>query len=285
MPLSTIAVQQWTFTRRQRRQPRPAGCCTCATRCTHALGDSAPDVRGHRVDATSGAVRTVEGTIEVPLYLSNDGGPGSVMVLDEDGLPTHNAENRDLPGAVPLRAADRPGGPGADDRLRARLLGNRGRSTRLQLRRRARARRGVRHRLDRDVVRGLRAGGRQPRRPVDVQHRRPTGCSRASSTSSSSAALLNDERGVRGRPRVPDTAEGTPIIARRRRRSSSATARAASSAARPARSRPSGSGSSSAFPGINYSLLLPRSSDWPQFQAVFDAPYPDEVDRVHRACS
>jgi len=33
-------------------------------------------------------------------------------------------------------------------------------------------------------------------------------------------------------------------------------------------------------PGMNYSLLLTRSSDWPKFQSVFDAAYPDEVDRV-----
>lgn len=33
-------------------------------------------------------------------------------------------------------------------------------------------------------------------------------------------------------------------------------------------------------PGIGYSLLLPRSSDWPEFQAVFDPAYPDPVDRV-----
>jgi hypothetical protein len=33
-------------------------------------------------------------------------------------------------------------------------------------------------------------------------------------------------------------------------------------------------------PGINYSLLLPRSSDWPEFQAIFDVAYTDPVDRV-----
>jgi hypothetical protein len=33
-------------------------------------------------------------------------------------------------------------------------------------------------------------------------------------------------------------------------------------------------------PGIGYSLLLPRASDWPEFQAVFDPAYPDPVDRV-----
>jgi hypothetical protein len=33
-------------------------------------------------------------------------------------------------------------------------------------------------------------------------------------------------------------------------------------------------------PGIGYSLLLPRSSDWPEFQAIFDPAYPDPVDRV-----
>ena len=32
-------------------------------------------------------------------------------------------------------------------------------------------------------------------------------------------------------------------------------------------------------PGIGYNLLLPRSSDWPEFQAVFDPAYPDPVDR------
>ncbi len=33
-------------------------------------------------------------------------------------------------------------------------------------------------------------------------------------------------------------------------------------------------------PGIGYSLLLPRSSDWPQFQAVFDEAYTNAADRV-----
>jgi hypothetical protein len=33
-------------------------------------------------------------------------------------------------------------------------------------------------------------------------------------------------------------------------------------------------------PGIDYSLLLPRSSDWPEFQTIFDAAYTDPVDRV-----
>ena len=33
-------------------------------------------------------------------------------------------------------------------------------------------------------------------------------------------------------------------------------------------------------PGINYSLLLPRSSDWPQFETVFNVAYTDAIDRV-----
>jgi hypothetical protein len=33
-------------------------------------------------------------------------------------------------------------------------------------------------------------------------------------------------------------------------------------------------------PGIDYSLLLPRSSDWPEFQSIFDVAYTDPVDRV-----
>jgi hypothetical protein len=33
-------------------------------------------------------------------------------------------------------------------------------------------------------------------------------------------------------------------------------------------------------PGIGYNLLLPRSVDWPEFQAVFDPAYPDPVDRL-----
>ena len=33
-------------------------------------------------------------------------------------------------------------------------------------------------------------------------------------------------------------------------------------------------------PGINYSLLLPRSSDWPQFQSLFEAAYTDVDDRL-----
>jgi hypothetical protein len=33
-------------------------------------------------------------------------------------------------------------------------------------------------------------------------------------------------------------------------------------------------------PGVNYSLLLPRSSDWPQFQAAFEVAYTDVDDRL-----
>ncbi len=33
-------------------------------------------------------------------------------------------------------------------------------------------------------------------------------------------------------------------------------------------------------PGVNYSLLLPRSSDWPQFQTLFEANYADVDDRL-----
>ena len=33
-------------------------------------------------------------------------------------------------------------------------------------------------------------------------------------------------------------------------------------------------------PGSNYALLLPRSSDWPQFEVVFAAAYPDPVDQA-----
>jgi len=33
-------------------------------------------------------------------------------------------------------------------------------------------------------------------------------------------------------------------------------------------------------PGINYSLLLPRSSDWPEFESVFNAAYTGDIDRV-----
>ncbi|MGA0878641.1 MAG: hypothetical protein ACO3SP_05930 [Ilumatobacteraceae bacterium] len=33
-------------------------------------------------------------------------------------------------------------------------------------------------------------------------------------------------------------------------------------------------------PGVNYSLLLPRSSDWPQFQQLFEAAYTDVDDRL-----
>jgi len=33
-------------------------------------------------------------------------------------------------------------------------------------------------------------------------------------------------------------------------------------------------------PGVNYSLLLPRSSDWPEFQTLFEAAYLDVDDRL-----
>jgi len=56
------------------------------------LGDHAPTVAVTEL-VDDGPVRTVEGTIDVPNYLSGDGSPGSTFLLDDDGLPTLNTDD------------------------------------------------------------------------------------------------------------------------------------------------------------------------------------------------
>ena len=81
-----------------------------------AIGDGAPDFTVTEVrtdDLGDGIDRIVEGTFEVPSYLSGDGGPGSVRNdTDGDGLPERNGTVTALfTCQVPTASLDEPARP------------------------------------------------------------------------------------------------------------------------------------------------------------------------------
>ena len=55
-----------------------------------SLGDASPSFTVDEVGRADG-VRTIDGTFEIPNYLDNDGGPGGRLILDDDGTPQPNS--------------------------------------------------------------------------------------------------------------------------------------------------------------------------------------------------
>ena len=54
-----------------------------------SLGENSPKFTVDQVTRADG-VRTIDGTFEIPNYLDNDGAPGGRLILDEDGTPQLN---------------------------------------------------------------------------------------------------------------------------------------------------------------------------------------------------
>lgn len=237
------------------------------------VGEAVP---AFEVTAVSGSDPVVvEGTYEIPNFLDNDGGTGGRFVLGADGMPTVNPDHPVAEAPFTCVVGSAPGAPTIV--YGHGLLGSRAEVLSLG---------GV------TALAGLNACATDwiGMAAEDL----PTVASILEDVSGFPALadrlqqgqlafvllgrLLNDPSGFASAPAF-GTGDGSSFLARDGAvfvgNSQGGVLGGAASAVSDEWDRVV-----LGVPGIGYNLLLPRSSDWPQFQAVFDPAYPDPIDRV-----
>ncbi|MDO8389292.1 MAG: hypothetical protein Q7V57_02305 [Actinomycetota bacterium] len=241
-----------------------------------SLGDGAP---AFTIASSSdhGPVRTLNGTYEVPNYLSGDGGPGSRFQLGPDGLPVRNATTPSLQVPFTCVVPTDPSAPVPAIVYGHGLMGSQAEVGALSFA----AAQGLAAACATDEI-GMSA--------ADVPHLAevladlslfPDQADRMQQgllNQQFLGRLLNAADGFVAAPEFR-TADDEPIIAIGDTQfvgnSQGGILGGAASAISTEWSR-----AVLGVPGIGYSLLLPRSSDWPQFQAAFDSAYTDPAERL-----
>ncbi len=241
-----------------------------------SLGDAPPSFTVTGSTDRDG-LRVVDGTIDVPNYLSGDGSPGATMILDGAGGPVQSTTDPTYPARFHCVLPAAPAAPVPVIVYGHGLLGDRNEVEALSFA----AAIGVAGACATDWI-GMTSDdiGNVATILGDLS-RFPQQADRMQQGLLNFQFLgraLNDERAFAADPAFR-SAGGTPLIA-------------------PGATQFVGNsqggilgGAASAIstewqrvvlgvPGINYSLLLHRSSDWPQFQTLFDTAYTDPVDRA-----
>lgn len=240
------------------------------------LGDAAPAfvVTGSTDD---GAIRRVDGTFDVPNFLTADGSPGNQFSIGDDGLPSRDAGDPTM--AVPFHCVlpAAAGSPVPVIIFGHGLLGDRNQVEGLSFA----ASLGVAGACAIDEI-GMSTSdlGNLARILADLSHF-PEQADRMVQgllNQQFLGRLLNHEAGFASDPAF-QTATGDPLITVGATQfvgnSQGGILGGAMSAISTEWSRVV-----LGVPGINYSLLLTRSSDWPEFQAIFDVAYTDSAERV-----
>lgn len=240
------------------------------------LGDAAPafTVTGH---TTSGNVRTIDGTYDIPNFLSGDGGPGNTFMLGADGLPQQNSDSPFFTAAFHCVVPDAPPAPVPGIVYGHGLLGSRGEVDALSFA----AEINVAAACATDEI-GMSSDdiGNLAAILGDLSHfdEQADRMQQGLLDQQFLGRLLNDPNGFASSPAF-QSASGEPLVAVGETQfvgnSQGGILGGAASAVSTEWSRVV-----LGVPGINYSLLLPRSSDWPEFQSIFDAAYTDPVDRL-----
>jgi hypothetical protein len=239
-----------------------------------AVGSGAPAFSvTHQSDA--GGVRTIDGTFEVPDFLTGDGGPGSTFAIGADGLPTQQARPY-IAKFHCLLPTIRSGAPPTIVYGHG-LLGDRTEVDSLKFAATA----GVASACATDEI-GMNADDVANLAGIlaDVS-RFPEQADRMQQgmvNQQMLGRLLNNPAGFVSSPAF-QMQDGTPLIAMGNTvfvgNSQGGILGGAVSAISSEWTRVV-----LGVPGIDYSLLLPRSTDWTGFQTVFDKAYTDPVDRV-----
>jgi hypothetical protein len=227
--------------------------------------------------ADSGATRTIDGTFEVPNFLTGDGAPGSTFTLGTDGLPVRNETDPYFTAEFHCVVPVSPTAPAPPIVYGHGLLGSRLEADALSFA----AQLGVAAPCAIDEI-GMSSGdiGNLAAILGDLSHfnQQADRMQQGLLNQQFLGRLLNDPQGFASDPAF-QAADGSPVIAIGETQfvgnSQGGVLGGAASAVSSEWSRVV-----LGVPGINYSLLLPRSSDWPQFQAIFDVAYTDPVDRV-----
>jgi hypothetical protein len=239
-----------------------------------ALGNGAPAFRvtGQTDD---GGLRTVDGIFDVPDFLSGDGAPGSTFVLGADGLPTQQATPYEAKFHCLLPSAK--SGTGPTIVYGHGLLGDRTEADALKFAPIA----GIAAVCATDEI-GMNADdvanlagilGDLSRFPEQADRMQ-----QGMLNQQYLGRLLNDPKGFASSSAF-QMADGTPLITVGNTvfvgNSQGGILGGAVSAISTEWSRVV-----LGVPGIDYSLLLPRSVDWTEFQPLIDKAYTDPVDRV-----
>ena len=239
------------------------------------IGDGVPIFKVDSV--TPGSVRTVEGTFDIPNFLSNDGTPGGHLLLDDQGAPMINEEFPTYATSFRCVVPDQVTAPVPALLYGHGLLGDRGQV---------------------DFFGSFAGQGLIVACAVDW-------LGMASEDVANLAGILQDmgrfneqaDRMLQGllafqllgrltnsaQGFVTDpafqNADGSPLIAPDATvfvgNSQGGILGGAASAISTEWKR-----AVLGVPGMNYSLLLPRSSDWPQFQVAYEAAYLESQDRL-----
>ena len=240
------------------------------------LGEAPPSFAITSV-TDNGATRTIDGTYEVPNFLTGDGAPGNTFDLGADGLPLRNADDPFFTADFHCVVPTAPGSPVPPIVYGHGLLGSRGEVDALAFA----AELAVAAPCATDEI-GMSSGdiGNLAAILGDLSHfdQQADRMQQGLLNQQFLGRLLNHPLGFASDPAFQDTG-GAPVIAVGATQfvgnSQGGILGGAASAVSTEWSR-----AVLGVPGINYSLLLPRSSDWPEFQSIFDVAYTDPVDRV-----
>jgi len=240
------------------------------------IGDGAPAFTVTS-QTESGNVRTIDGTFEVPNFLTADGSPGNNFTLGPDGLPTRNAQTPDFTAPFHCVIPVAPAAPVPGIVYGHGLLGSRTEVDALSFA----AQIGIAAPCATDEI-GMSSEDIASLASIlgDLSHfnQQADRLQQGLLNQQFLGRLLNSADGFVSSPAF-QTVGGAPIVAAGQTQfvgnSQGGILGGAASAISSEWSR-----AVLGVPGSNYSLLLPRSSDWPQFQVVFDAAYTDPVDRA-----
>ena len=240
-----------------------------------SLAEGVPDFTVDSV--TPGDVRTVEGTIDIPNFLDNDGSPGGSLLLDDTGRPRVNSDDPTYAAAYRCVVPTSVATPVPALLYGHGLLGNRGQV---------------------DFFATFAAQGQIVGCAVDWLGMASEDLGNLAEiladmgrfneqadrmlmghiAFSMLGRLTNDPRGFASNAAFQNP-DGTPVLAPDATvfvgNSQGGILGGAASAVSSEWKR-----AVLGVPGINYSLLLPRSTDWPEFQTIFEAAYTDVDDRL-----
>jgi len=224
-----------------------------------------------------GATRTIDGTYQVPNFLTGDGAPGSTFTLGDDGLPQRNTATPFFTASFHCVVPTAPAAPVPGIVYGHGLLGDRTEVDGLSFA----ATLGMAAPCATDEI-GMSSEdiGNLATILGDVSlfNQQADRMQQGILDEQYLGRLLNSPQGFASDAAFQNAA-GTPVLAADATQfvgnSQGGILGGAASAVSTEWSRVV-----LGVPGLDYSLLLPRSSDWPEFQAVFDTAYTDPVDRV-----
>jgi len=239
-----------------------------------ALGEAAPGFTvTDQVDSES--TRVINGTYDVPNFLTGDGAPGSTLLLDDAGVPVLNSEQPTY--TAPFRCVLPLSGNTPTIIFGHGLLGNLGQVDGLSFA----ADMGLAGVCGTDEI-GMSTSDLPNLAKIlgDLSHF-PEQADRMVQgilNQQFLGRLLNHPQGFAASAAFQN-ADGVPLVANGDtvfvgNSQGGILGGAASAVSNEWTNVVLG------VPGINYSLLLTRSSDWPEFQSIFDQAYTDPVDRV-----